>query len=94
VKKILSITLIMISSSRGPSAEKKTPIVALRGARSFFHNELDPRKLRRLLDAEGPKNTFPELVIKNEYKPYDAYRSTDQPVRVSRWFAFFTCEAI
>jgi hypothetical protein len=35
----------------------------LRGARSFFHNELDPRKHEGLC-AEGPKNTFPELVIK------------------------------
>jgi hypothetical protein len=43
---------------------RRPPTVALRGTRSFFHNELDPRKTRRLLDAEGPKNTFPELVIK------------------------------
>jgi hypothetical protein len=34
----------------------------------FFHNELDPRKTRRLRNAEGPKNTFPELVIKKRLK--------------------------
>jgi hypothetical protein len=36
----------------------------LHDARSFFHNKLDPRKIRRLRDAESPKNTFSELVIK------------------------------
>jgi hypothetical protein len=44
----------------------RPPTVALRGARSFFHNELDPRNIWRLHNAEGPKNTFFELVIKNE----------------------------
>jgi hypothetical protein len=34
------------------------------------------------------------LLLKNEYKPYDAYRSIDHPVRASRQFAFFTYEAI
>jgi hypothetical protein len=37
--------------------EKKTPIVALHGARSFFCNELGPRKIRRLQNVEGPKNS-------------------------------------
>jgi hypothetical protein len=30
----------------------------------FFHNELDPRNTRSLLNVVGPKNTFSELVIK------------------------------
>jgi hypothetical protein len=34
----------------------------------FFHNELDPRKERRLKNAEGPKNIFPNLVIKKQLK--------------------------
>jgi hypothetical protein len=42
----------------------RPPTVALRGARSFYHNELDPRKTQRLMDAEGSKNTLLELVIK------------------------------
>jgi hypothetical protein len=32
------------------------------------------------------------LLLKNEYKIYGTYRSTDQLVRASRRFAFFTCE--
>jgi hypothetical protein len=34
----------------------------------FFRNELDPRKTQRLQNAEGPKNTFPELVIEKRLK--------------------------
>jgi hypothetical protein len=40
----------------------------LHGARLFFHNELDPRKIRRLLNAEGPKNTILNLLIKTNKK--------------------------
>jgi hypothetical protein len=35
---------------------KKTPNSSLRGARSFFRNELDPQKTQRLRNAEDPKN--------------------------------------
>jgi hypothetical protein len=38
----------------------------------FFHNELGPRKTRRLQNAEGPKNTFPELVIEKTIKIFQA----------------------
>jgi hypothetical protein len=68
-KKMLNITLLMVSSSWEPSTEKKTPnsspFVVLD---HFFQNELIPRKIRRLLNVEGPKNTFPELVIKKWIK--------------------------
>jgi hypothetical protein len=75
--------------------EKKTPNSSPFAVLDhFIHNELDPRKIRRLLDAKGPKTPSLILLLKNEYKPYDAYQSTDQPVPVSRRFAFFTCEAI
>jgi hypothetical protein len=40
----------------------------LRGAGSFFRNKLDPRKTQMLQNAEGPKNTSPELVIKKRLK--------------------------
>jgi hypothetical protein len=52
---------------------RRPPTVALRGARSFFHNEffrneLGPRKTRRLRNAKGPRNTFHELVIEKRLK--------------------------
>jgi hypothetical protein len=34
----------------------------------FFRNELDPQKTQRLWNAEGPKNTFPKLVIEKRLK--------------------------
>jgi hypothetical protein len=37
----------------------------------FFHNDLDPRKTRRLRNAEGLKNTFLELVIKKQLKYFE-----------------------
>jgi hypothetical protein len=74
-----------VSSSRGPSTGKKTPnsspfmVLGCSFITSSIHE-----KIRRLLDAKGPKNTFPELVIKSEYKIHSTYRSTNQPVtRVS-----------
>jgi hypothetical protein len=47
---------------------RRPPTVPFAVLGRFFHNELDPRKTRRLLNAEGPKNTFPELVIKRRIK--------------------------
>jgi hypothetical protein len=47
----------------------------------FFHNELDPRKTRRLQNAEGPKNTFPKLVIKKRLK-YSERWSVHRPARI------------
>jgi hypothetical protein len=35
----------------------------LRGARSFFVTRSIREKSQRLRNAEGPKNTFPELVV-------------------------------
>jgi hypothetical protein len=42
------------------------PIVALRGARSFFHNELNPRNIQRPLSTEGLKTPYLSLLLKNE----------------------------
>jgi hypothetical protein len=47
----------------------------------FFRNELDPRKTQRLRNAEGPKNTFPELVIEKRLK-YSERRSVHHSVSV------------
>ena len=33
-----------------------------------FRNELDPQKIRRLWNVEGPKNTFPELIAEKRLK--------------------------
>jgi hypothetical protein len=41
---------------------RKPPIVAPSQCYIVFRNELDPRKTRRLWNAEGPKNTFPKLI--------------------------------
>jgi hypothetical protein len=41
---------------------RKPPIVAPSWCYIVFRNYLDPRKIRRLRNAKGPKNTFPELV--------------------------------
>jgi hypothetical protein len=46
----------------------RPPTVALRGARSFFVTSLIHEKSSRLRNAEGPKNTFPELVAKKRLK--------------------------
>ena len=40
----------------------------LRGARSFFVTSLIREKSPRLWNAEGPKNTFPELVAEKRLK--------------------------
>jgi hypothetical protein len=49
--------------------EKKTPQQwPLRGARSFFHNEFDPRKIRRLLDVVGPKISSLSVLLKMNIK--------------------------
>jgi hypothetical protein len=49
--------------------EKKTPNSSpFAMLDCFFRNELDPRKTQRLQNAEGPKNTFPELVIEKRLK--------------------------
>jgi hypothetical protein len=56
---------------RRPSTSLTKCIFVLRtfgDARSFFHNELDPQKIRRLLDAEGPKNTLQSLLLKTNIK--------------------------
>jgi hypothetical protein len=50
---------------------RRPPTVVPSRARSFFRNELDPRKTQRLQNAEGPKNTFPELVIKKRLKYFE-----------------------
>jgi hypothetical protein len=42
---------------------RSPPIVAPLWCQIIFHNKLDPRKTRRLQNAEGPKNTFPKLVV-------------------------------
>jgi hypothetical protein len=42
---------------------KRPPIVAPSWCYIVFRNELDPRKTRRLRNAEGPKNTFTELIV-------------------------------
>ena len=44
----------------------RPPTVAPSRCYIVFHNELDPRKTRRLWNAEGPKNTFPELVAEKQ----------------------------
>jgi hypothetical protein len=57
------ITLPKVFLLGGPSAKKKAPTVAPSRCWIVFRNELNPRKnLQRLWNAEGPKNTFPELV--------------------------------
>jgi hypothetical protein len=47
---------------------RRPPTVALHGARSFFVMSLIHKKPQRLRNAEGPKNTFPELVAEKRLK--------------------------
>jgi hypothetical protein len=47
----------------------------------FFRNELNPRKTQRLRNAEGPKNTFPKLVIEKRLK-YSERRPVHRSVSV------------
>jgi hypothetical protein len=49
----------------------RPPTVALRGARSFFITSLIREKSPRLRNAEGPKNTFPELVAEKRLKYFE-----------------------
>jgi hypothetical protein len=48
--------------------KRRPPTVPLRGARSFFHNELDPQNIRRPLNAEGPKTPSLILLLKMNEK--------------------------
>jgi hypothetical protein len=87
--------LQMTSSSWGPSAEKKTPnsspfVVLDR----FFITSSIRKKYEGFWMPKVQKTPFLSLLLKNEYKIHDAYRSTDQPVRTSQLFAFFTWGAI
>jgi hypothetical protein len=47
---------------------RRPPTVAPLRCLIVFRNELNPRKTRRLPNAEGSKNTFPELVVKKRLK--------------------------
>jgi hypothetical protein len=58
----------MVYVLRTFGGEENPQQLSLRGARSFFHNELDPRIIRRHQNVEGLKSTFPELVIKKRIK--------------------------
>jgi hypothetical protein len=49
----------------------RPPIVALRGARSFFVMSLIREKSPRLRNAEGLKNTFPKLVAEKGLKYFE-----------------------
>jgi hypothetical protein len=59
---------------------RRPPTVALRGARSFFVTSSIREKSQRLRNAEGSKNTFPELVAEKRLKYSKrrvVHRSTD-----------------
>jgi hypothetical protein len=47
---------------------RRPPTVAPSWCWIVFHNELDPRKISKASNAEGPKNTFSELVAKKRLK--------------------------
>jgi hypothetical protein len=61
---------------------KKTPNSSPFAVLDRFHNELDLRKIQRLRNAEGPKNTFPELVGGKRLK-YSGRRSIHRSASAS-----------
>jgi hypothetical protein len=49
----------------------RPPTVAFRGARSFFVTSLIHEKSPRLRNAEGPKNTFPDIGAEKRLKYFE-----------------------
>jgi hypothetical protein len=73
---------------------RRPPTVAPSRCWIVFRNELDPRKTRKLRNAEGPKTPSLSSLPTNDYNISDAERSTAQPVRAMWRFAFSPCSTI